>query len=101
MQTQREDNWPGAEKDLSVATGCKDPSCWKTGECGLEDPAMAPLHKPKRTANVCKVCWELGVPYAMGHVQESNSVVMKWEDQGKISVFMGLGYQAKKHTGLG
>lgn len=37
----------------------------------------------------------------MGRVQEPNSVVMKWEDQGKTSVFMGLGYQAKKQTGLG
>lgn len=67
----------------------------------MEDPAMAPLHKPKRTVNVYKVCWELAVPYAMGHVQEPNSVVMKWEDQGKTPVFMGMGYQAKKDTWLG
>ena len=63
---------------------------------GLGDPMVAPLHKPKRTADGCKMCWELAVSYAMGHIQEPSSVVMKWEDQGKTPVFIGLGYQVKK-----
>lgn len=78
----------------------KIPAAGRREECGLEDPAVAPLHKLKRIANVCKVCWESAVPYAMGHVQETNSVVMKREDQGKTPVFMGLGYQ-RSRQGLG